>query len=59
MQATILDHVTPKLSIYAEESFGQVVTIVRVKGDEEAIRTANDTEFGLSAAIFSQNIARA
>jgi vanillin dehydrogenase len=59
MQATILDHVTPKMRIYAEESFGPVVTIVRVKGDEEAIQTANDTEFGLSAAIFSQNMARA
>jgi len=59
MQATILDHVTPSMRIYAEESFGPVVTIVRVNGDEEALRIANDTEFGLSAAIFSQNMARA
>jgi acyl-CoA reductase-like NAD-dependent aldehyde dehydrogenase len=59
MQATILDRVTPKMRIYAEESFGPVVTIVRVKGDDEALRIANDTEFGLSGAIFSQNMARA
>jgi acyl-CoA reductase-like NAD-dependent aldehyde dehydrogenase len=59
MQATVLDHVTPAMRIYTEESFGPVVTVVRVDGDEEALRVANDTEFGLSAAIFSQNIARA
>ena len=59
MQATVLDHVTPEMRIYAEESFGPVVTVVRVNGDEEAIRVANDTEFGLSAAIFSRDLARA
>jgi benzaldehyde dehydrogenase (NAD) len=59
MQATVLDHVTPAMRIYAEESFGPVVTVVRVDGDEEALRIANDTEYGLSAAVFSQNIARA
>lgn len=59
MQATVLDRVTPAMRIYTEESFGPVVTVVRVDGDEEALRSANDTEFGLSAAIFSQNVARA
>ena len=59
MQATVLDRVTPAMRIYGEESFGPVVTVVRVDGDEEALRVANDTEFGLSAAIFSQNVARA
>jgi vanillin dehydrogenase len=59
MQATVLDRVTPAMRIYAEESFGPVVTIVRVNGDEEALRVANDTEYGLSAAIFSRDIARA
>ena len=59
MKATILDRVTSSMRIYGEESFGPVVTIVRVDGDEEALRIANDTEFGLSAAIFSQNFARA
>jgi vanillin dehydrogenase len=59
MQATVLDHVTSAMQIYAEESFGPVVTVVRVNGDEEALRVANDTEYGLSAAIFSRDIARA
>jgi acyl-CoA reductase-like NAD-dependent aldehyde dehydrogenase len=59
LQATVVDHVTPAMRIYAEESFGPLVTIVRVKGDEEAIRVANDTEYGLSAAVFSRDIARA
>ncbi len=59
IQATVLDRVTPSMQIYAEESFGPVVTVVRVKGDEEALRAANDTEYGLSAAVFSRDIARA
>ncbi|WP_439573523.1 aldehyde dehydrogenase [Phreatobacter sp.] len=59
MPATILDKVTPAMRIYGEESFGPVVTIVRVKDEEEAIRIANDTEYGLSAAVFSRDIPRA
>ena len=59
MEATVVDHVTPEMRLYSEESFGPVVSVVRVDGDEEALRVANDTEFGLSAAVFSQNVARA
>lgn len=59
MTATVLDRVTPDHRIYTEESFGPVVCVVRVKGEEEAIRVANDTEYGLSAAVFSRDIARA
>src|SRR6202008_306227 len=47
------------MRIYAEESFGPVVSVVRVQGDEQALRIANDTEYGLSAAIFSRDLARA
>ena len=57
--ATVIDQVTPSMRIYAEESFGPVVTVVRANGDEEALRIANDTEYGLAAAVFSQNVARA
>ncbi|WP_064696335.1 aldehyde dehydrogenase [Rhizobium aegyptiacum] len=59
VEATLLDHVTPKMRVYTEESFGPVKPIIRVSGEEEAIRTANDTEYGLSAAVFSRDIQRA
>jgi vanillin dehydrogenase len=59
MTATVLDEVTPKHRIYSEESFGPVVSIVRVNGVEEAIKVANDTQYGLSAAVFGRDIARA
>ena len=58
-QATLLDHVKPNMRIYVEESFGPVASVIRVDGDEEAIAAANDTEYGLSAAIFSRDVARA
>ena len=59
MPATLLDHVTPDMLIYSEESFGPVKPIVRVDGDEAALACANDNEYGLSSAIFSRDIARA
>jgi len=59
MPATVLDHVTPQMRIYREESFAPVKPIVRVNGVEEAIACANDNEFGLSAAVFGRDVARA
>jgi len=59
MPATVLDHVTPQMRIYREESFGPIVTVVRVDGVEQAIATANDNEYGLSAAVFGGDVARA
>ena len=59
MPATVLDHVTPQMRIYGEETFGPVKCIVRVKDTEEAIACANDNEYGLSAAVFGRDIARA
>jgi len=59
MPATLLDHVTPAMKIYGEESFGPVKGIVRVDGEEAAIACANDNEYGLSAAVFSRDVARA
>ncbi len=59
MSATVVDHVTTAMRIYGEESFGPIVTIVRVDGVDEAVRVANDTEYGLSAAVFGRDIARA
>lgn len=59
MAATVIDHVTPEMRIYREESFGPVKAVVRVRGVEEAIATANDNEFGLSSAVFGRDVARA
>ena len=59
MPATILDHVTSDMRAYHEESFGPVISIIRIKDDEQALFVANDTEYGLSASVFSQNFPRA
>jgi acyl-CoA reductase-like NAD-dependent aldehyde dehydrogenase len=59
MEATVVDKVTPAMRIYSEESFGPAKSVIRVKGDDEAVKVANDTEYGLSAAVFSTNITRA
>jgi acyl-CoA reductase-like NAD-dependent aldehyde dehydrogenase len=58
MQPTIVDCVTPQMRLYQEESFGNLVGIVRVRNEEEALRVANDTEYGLSAAVFTRDLAR-
>jgi acyl-CoA reductase-like NAD-dependent aldehyde dehydrogenase len=59
MQASLLDGITPAMRIYSEESFGPVKSVIRVKDVDEAVRIANDTEYGLSAAVFGQDIQRA
>ncbi|MBP0945055.1 aldehyde dehydrogenase [Pseudomonas alliivorans] len=59
LQPTLLDDVTDSMRLYREESFGPVAVMIRGDGDEELLRLANDSEFGLSAAIFSRNTARA
>jgi acyl-CoA reductase-like NAD-dependent aldehyde dehydrogenase len=59
MSPTLVDRVTSAMSIYDEETFGPVTTIVRVKGAEHALEVANDTAYGLSSAIFSRDVSRA
>ncbi len=59
VEATVLDRVTPEMRIYTEESFGPVKSVIRVAGTDEAVRVANDTEYGLSAAVFGRDVQRA
>jgi benzaldehyde dehydrogenase (NAD) len=58
MPATVVDGVTDTMSIYRDESFGPVVAIIRAKDESDAIRIANDSAYGLSAAVFTRDIAR-
>ena len=53
---TVLQDVTPQMRVYAEESFGPVVGIIPVDGPDEAVRVANDTEYGLAAAVFGRHV---
>jgi acyl-CoA reductase-like NAD-dependent aldehyde dehydrogenase len=53
---TVLTGVTPKMRIYHEESFGPVVGVVEVDGADEAVRVANDTEYGLAASVFGADV---
>jgi benzaldehyde dehydrogenase (NAD) len=56
---TVLTGVTPEMAAFTEEIFGPVAPITTFKNDEEAIELANRTEYGLSSAIFSNDIDRA
>ena len=59
MDATLLDAVTRDMRIWSEESFGPVKAIIRVSGEEEALAVANESEYGLSSAVYSRDSARA
>jgi betaine-aldehyde dehydrogenase len=59
LQPTIFDEVKPNMRIAREEIFGPVVSIIPFETEEEAIRIANDSEYGLAAAVWSLNINKA
>jgi succinate-semialdehyde dehydrogenase / glutarate-semialdehyde dehydrogenase len=56
---TILADVRPGMPAYDEELFGPVAAVLRAADDEDAIRIANDSRFGLGAALFTSDLERA
>nr|AGU11508.1 Aldehyde dehydrogenase family [uncultured organism] len=58
MPAHVIDRVTPDMKLFRDESFGPVVGLIRARDEADAIALANDTEYGLSAAVFTRDTAR-
>lgn len=58
-EPTVIDHVLPEHAAFSEETFGPVAAITRVADAEEAVRLANQTEYGLGAALWTNDLGRA
>lgn len=57
MRPIIVEGVTKEMDMYSIESFGPTVSIMTVDSEEEAVEIANDTEYGLSSAVFTEDLA--
>ena len=58
MPATVVDCVSSAMNLYHDESFGPVVAMIRARDAAHAVELANDSEYGLSAAVFTRDIAK-
>lgn len=56
LRPVIVAKVTPDMDIYKQESFGTSVSLLEVDSEEEALRIANDTEYGLASAVFTEDL---
>lgn len=56
VKPTLLTGVTHEMTVMTEETFGPVIPVMKVKGDEEAVKYMNDSEFGLTASIWSKDM---
>jgi acyl-CoA reductase-like NAD-dependent aldehyde dehydrogenase len=56
MAPIIVEGVNEKMDLFQTESFGPSVSLIPFETEEEAIRLANDTEYGLSGAVFTKNL---